>query len=185
MIPDPSEAGGLRRTNTEGRLVLRLHINGHEQEVVAPAHHTLQHVLHSQLRLLSVREACGVGMCGACTVLVDGKAVSSCLTFPFQVEGREILTVEGLEDDAGLHPIQEAFAAKTAFQCSYCTPGFILMSKALLDESPDADLSEAREYLGGNLCRCGSYIKILEAVMDSKQRTTKQVGQESGNSSTA
>lgn len=168
MSLEPEAANGPRRTDAEGRLTLELQVNGSELVVVAPAHATLLSVLHSQLRLISVREACGIGMCGACTVLMDGKPVSGCLMFAFQAEGHEIVTLEGLETAGRLHPVQEAFMAATAFQCSYCTPGFILAATALLDEIPEAEISDAREYLGGNLCRCGSYVKILEAVMHAK-----------------
>jgi carbon-monoxide dehydrogenase small subunit/isoquinoline 1-oxidoreductase alpha subunit/xanthine dehydrogenase YagT iron-sulfur-binding subunit len=110
-------------------------------------------------------------MCGACTVLLDGKPVSGCLLLAPLAEGKEILTIEGLEGPGGeLHPIQQAYVDHTAFQCSYCTPGFILTTKALLEENPRASREEALEYLAGNLCRCGSYVKIMDAVMDARDR---------------
>jgi aerobic-type carbon monoxide dehydrogenase small subunit (CoxS/CutS family) len=139
---------------------------------VAP-HHTLLEVLRDQLKLLSVREGCGIGMCGACTVLVDGRPLSGCLTLAVMAEGRDVLTVEGLgalpeaDDTTGLHPIQQAFIAKTGFQCSFCTPGILLSTKALLNENPVATDEEIREYLTGNLCRCGSYVKILDSVREA------------------
>jgi aerobic-type carbon monoxide dehydrogenase small subunit (CoxS/CutS family) len=153
------------------RLALAVRVNGRDERLRARPHETLLDVLRSELKLFGVREACGVGQCGACTVLIDGKPQSSCLLLAPMVEGKDIVTVEGLEgSDGSLHPIQQAFVDNTAFQCSYCTPGFILSVKALLDEDPDPTEDEARSYLAGNLCRCGSYVKILAAVMDAKRR---------------
>ncbi len=155
----------------EGKLLITLRVNGRTHEVRARPHHTLLEVLRGELKLFGVREACGVGMCGACTVLADGKPVSACLVLAPMAEGKEFTTVEGLEGPNGeLHPIQQAFVDHTAFQCSYCTPGFLLTTKAMLEENPDPTEEEARAYLAGNLCRCGSYVKILDAVMDAKRR---------------
>jgi len=169
-----SVAGGptaARALDDEGKLTLTLRVNGREHRVRARSHHTLLEVLREELELFGTREACGVGMCGACTVLADGKPVSACLMLAPMAEGKELLTVEGLEGANGeLHPIQQAFVEHTAFQCSYCTPGFLLTTKALLEENPDPTEEEARSYLAGNLCRCGSYVKILDAVMDAKRR---------------
>jgi aerobic-type carbon monoxide dehydrogenase small subunit (CoxS/CutS family) len=110
-------------------------------------------------------------MCGACTVLLDGRPVSGCLLLAPLAEGKEIVTIEGLEGpDGTLHPIQQAYVDHTGFQCSYCTPGFILTTKALLDEQPSPSREEAKAYLAGNLCRCGSYVKILDSVMDAADR---------------
>ena len=111
--------------------------------------------------LASVRATCGIGVCGACTVLLDGEPVSGCLTMAAQAEGREVTTVEGL---GGTDPVQRAFAAEHAFQCGWCTPGFVLTVKRLLEENPDPDDAEIAEALGGNLCRCGSYVNIARAV---------------------
>jgi aerobic-type carbon monoxide dehydrogenase small subunit (CoxS/CutS family) len=110
--------------------------------------------------LLSVRETCAIGMCGACTVLLDGEPVSGCLTLAAQAAGREVTTVEGLDGD----PVQRAFAETHGFQCGWCTPGFILAAKRLLETNPSPSDEEIAEGLGGNLCRCGSYVKIREAV---------------------
>jgi aerobic-type carbon monoxide dehydrogenase small subunit (CoxS/CutS family) len=110
--------------------------------------------------LLSVRETCAIGMCGACTVLLDGEPVSGCLTLAPQAAGREVTTVEGLDGD----PVQRAFAEAHAFQCGWCTPGFVLAAKRLLETNPSPSDEEIAEGLGGNLCRCGSYVKIAEAV---------------------
>jgi carbon-monoxide dehydrogenase small subunit/isoquinoline 1-oxidoreductase alpha subunit/xanthine dehydrogenase YagT iron-sulfur-binding subunit len=160
-----------RPVDEDGKLRLELNVNGRVHRIRARAHHTVLEVLRDQLKLFGTREACGVGMCGACTVLVDGRPMSGCLLLAHLAEGKAILTVEGLEGPNGeLHPIQQAYVDHTAFQCSYCTPGFILTTKALLEENPDPSEDQAREYLSGNLCRCGSYVKIMDAVMDAKQR---------------
>ena len=155
----------------DGKLDLTLHVNGRTERVRARAHHTILQVLRDELTLLGVREGCGVGMCGACTILVDGKAMSACLLLAPMAVGREITTVEGLESPrADLDVVQQSFVDNTGFQCSYCTPGFILATKALLAEKPDVTEGEAREYLAGNLCRCGSYVKILQSVLDARDR---------------
>ena len=160
-----------RQVDEEGRLALTLRVNGQTHRVRARAQHTLLEVLRDRLKLFGTREACGVGMCGACTVLADGKPISSCLLLAPLAEGREIVTIEGLAGPNGeLHVIQQAYADHTAFQCSYCTPGFILSTLALLTEKPGATETEAREYLAGNLCRCGSYVKILDSVEDARDR---------------
>jgi aerobic-type carbon monoxide dehydrogenase small subunit (CoxS/CutS family) len=147
-----------------------LRVNGAEHQLTVATHHTLLEVLRDQLRLLSVREGCGIGMCGACTVLVDGRPISACLTLGALMEGRDIVTVEGIGAPGALDVVQEAFLARTGFQCSYCTPGILLTTKALLAEHPDADDEEIREYLAGNLCRCGSYVKIVDSVREAISR---------------
>jgi aerobic-type carbon monoxide dehydrogenase small subunit (CoxS/CutS family) len=169
---DDRVAGALP-ADEDGRLALTLRVNGREHRVRVRPHHTLLEVLRNQLKLTGTREGCGIGMCGACTVLADGAPVSSCLLLAVLCEGREVTTVEGLEGpDGELDPVQQAYCDHTAFQCSYCTPGFILATKAMLAEIPDPSPEQAREYLSGNLCRCGSYVKILEAVMDVKRRVS-------------
>ena len=140
-----------------------LNINGSTYEVPEGTRSILQ-VLRDDLGLGGTKEGCGIGMCGACTVLVDGKPISGCLTLAEQVAGNEILTVEGLEKDGQLHPVQQAFIDERAFQCAYCTPGFILTTVALLNEISNPTEDEIREYLAGNLCRCGSYQNIMKAV---------------------
>ena len=149
---------------------ITLRVNGQEHRLTVRSHHTLLDVLRDQLKLLGVREGCGIGMCGACTVLADGQPLSACLTLAALAEGREILTVEGLGTPEALDPIQEAFLARTGFQCSYCTPGILLTAKALLDENPQATDEEIREALAGNLCRCGSYVKIVDSVREAVAR---------------
>jgi aerobic-type carbon monoxide dehydrogenase small subunit (CoxS/CutS family) len=138
-------------------------VNGNRHEVKDDAR-TLLDVLRDDLNLIGTKEGCGVGMCGACTVLVDGRPFSSCHLLAEQVAGKEITTVEGLSRDGNLHPVQQAFLDAGAFQCAYCTPGFVLTTIALLDENSSPSDDEIREYLSGNLCRCGSYQNILQAV---------------------
>ncbi len=127
----------------------------------------LLNVLRDQLGLLGVKYGCGTGDCGACTVLVDGQALNSCLLLAIRMQGKEILTVEGLADGDQLHPLQKSFIDAGAVQCGYCTPGMLLSSKALLDENPDPDEEEIRRALAGNLCRCTGYKKIVEAVQSA------------------
>ncbi len=137
-----------------------LELNGRAAELDCEADEMLLEVLRRE-GLGSVRATCGIGVCGACTVLVDGEPLSGCLTLAAQVDGREVMTVEGL---GGADPVQRAFLDAHAFQCGWCTPGFVLTIKALLAENPDPSEAEIAEALGGNLCRCGSYVKIADAV---------------------
>ena len=151
-----------------------LHVNGQDHRIANSSGRLLLQVLRDDLGLMGARGACGIGVCGTCTVLVDGRVMSSCLMLAAQAEGREITTVEGLSDGEDLHPVQQAYLDHFAFQCAYCTPGFILSTIALLDEDPFADEDAIRGYLAGNLCRCGSYLNILRAVKaarDSRQQT--------------
>jgi len=141
-----------------------LRVNGRRHRIEAPPDRRLLEVLREELGIGSVREGCGIGMCGSCTVLLDGRPVSSCLLLVAQVHHREIVTVEGLGGSGALHPVQQAFIEHFAFQCAYCTPGFILSTVAMLEQEPDPDEETIREYLSGNLCRCGSYLHILKAV---------------------
>ncbi len=141
-----------------------LTVNGKNLTLDVPAHRTLLQVLRDDLGLMGPREACGVGVCGSCTVLLDGKAISSCLLLIPQAAGKNILTIEGLTENGQLHIVQQAFIDHHAFQCSFCTPGFIMTTIALLNENPHPSEDEIREHLTGNLCRCGSYPEILAAV---------------------
>jgi len=147
-----------------------LRVNGREESLQIEDADTLLEVLRDGLKLWSVRESCGVGACGTCTVLMDGSPVSSCFLLAARAAGREITTLEGLGDEHALHPIQEAFVAERALQCAYCTPGFVLSVKALLDENPEPSDDDIREYLSGNLCRCAGYADILRAVRSAQQR---------------
>jgi aerobic-type carbon monoxide dehydrogenase small subunit (CoxS/CutS family) len=168
-----------RPVDDDGKMTVTLRVNGRTHRVKARTHHTLLEVLRRELKLFGIREGCGVGMCGACTVLLDGKPVSGCLLLAPLAEGKDIVTIEGLTGpDGELHVIQQAYIDHTAFQCSYCTPGFILTTKALLEEKPNATPDEVREYLSGNLCRCGSYVKIVDAVLDARDRLAADVGKQ-------
>ncbi|HEY3726247.1 MAG TPA: (2Fe-2S)-binding protein [Solirubrobacteraceae bacterium] len=139
---------------------VELQLNGRPAELECEPDEMLVEVLGRE-GLSSVRVTCGIGVCGACTVLVDGDPVSGCLTLAPQVAGREVTTVEGL---GGSDPVQRAFVEAHAFQCGWCTPGFVLTAKALLADDPDPSPEAIVEALGGNLCRCGSYVKIADAV---------------------
>lgn len=150
---------------------ITLKVNGEELTVVARHTDTLVDVLREKLDLIGTKKACDIGDCGACTILVNGKPVNSCLILAMDAEGKEITTIEGLEGkDGTLHPIQEAFITNGAVQCGFCTPGMILSAKALLDEIPNPTEEEVRQGLAGNLCRCTGYAKIVQAVLDAAQR---------------
>lgn len=150
-----------------------LQVNGQEHEIEAPAGERLLDTLRNRLGLMSVRSSCDIGICGACTVLVDGRPISSCLTLTALSEGKQITTAEGLLDgDGSPDPVQQAFIDHSAFQCSYCTPGMVLTVRSLIDENPNPTDHEAREYLAGNLCRCGTYPNVLEAVQSLRTAGT-------------
>lgn len=150
---------------------LTITVNGALYSLEVEDADTLLEVLRERLQLWSVREACGVGACGSCTVLMDGRAVSSCLLLATRLEGRSIETVEGLGTEQDLDPIQQAFLESDAAQCGYCIPGFIMATKALLRENPNPTDAEIGDYLGGNLCRCAGYANILRAVRSAQSRT--------------
>jgi carbon-monoxide dehydrogenase small subunit len=144
--------------------LFRLTINGETREVAAYGTRTLLEVLREDLELTGTKHGCEVGECGTCTVLMDGEPALSCLLLPAELEGRSITTIEGLADGPELHPLQVTFADLGAAQCGYCTPGILLVAKALLREKPLPNRQEIEEALGGNLCRCTGYLKIFEAI---------------------
>jgi carbon-monoxide dehydrogenase small subunit len=139
-------------------------LNGEPVTADIKPHHNLVELLQREFNLLGARESCGQGMCGCCTVLVNGKAVSGCLYLAAFVDGAEVRTIESLAGPDALSPVQEAFIEAGAFQCGYCTPGFILMTTQLLDAHADPDDEQIRHYLSGNLCRCAAYPEIVNAV---------------------
>lgn len=143
---------------------ITFNLNGTQVTADVKPYHNLVELLQTQFGLTGARESCGQGLCGCCTVIVDGRAVSACLYLASFVDGAEVRTIEGLDARGKLSPVQEAFIEAGAFQCGYCTPGFIMMATQLLDEHPDPDDDKIKHYLAGNLCRCGAYPEVLEAV---------------------
>jgi aerobic carbon-monoxide dehydrogenase small subunit len=142
-------------------------LNGRSTALEVPEHRLLLDLLRDQIGLTGTKEGCGTGDCGACTVLMNGKPVNSCLVLSGELEGMDIVTIEGLKVGAELHAIQRAFVQDGGAQCGYCTPGMLMMSKALLDENPNPSEEEIRFALSGNLCRCTGYAKIIQAVQDA------------------
>ena len=150
--------------------VIELHVNGSSYDVVISPQDLLIDVLRQKLDLTGTKKGCGQGDCGTCTVLIDGRRTLACLTLAIACEGRQILTIEGMETSGVLHPIQQAFIDKGAVQCGYCTPGMVLSAKALLDENPNPTEHEIKLGISGNLCRCTGYVKIVDAVRDAAGR---------------
>lgn len=153
-----------------GKLSIELSVNGENFKLTVKPHRTLLYVLRNELGLTGTKRGCSRGDCGACIVIIDGKAVASCLVLAAQTEGKKILTIEGLANGTQLHPIQEAFIEHGATQCGFCTPGMILSAKALLDEKTSPTEEDVREALSGNLCRCTGYVKPVKAVLAAAER---------------
>ena len=149
---------------------IRLEVNGQAHELNVPSHHSLLDVLREELDLTGSKRGCDRGECGSCTVLLDGKPVYSCITLAAQVRGRSVVTVEGLANDGRLDPVQQAFLDEDGGQCGYCTPGFLMSARALLDANPRPTDAEIREALSGNLCRCNAYGRILQSVRTAAER---------------
>jgi len=148
------------------KIPISLKVNGTPYDLTVEPRRTLLELLREDLGFTGAKEGCGFGQCGTCTVLLDGKPIKSCITFSFQANGKEVVTIEGIErPDGTLHPLQEAFVEHGAIQCGFCTPGMVLSAKALLDENPRPDELEVREAIVGNLCRCTGYQKIVEAIL--------------------
>ena len=152
--------------------VLSLTVNGDPVDVMVAPNTTLLEVLRDQLGLYGVKEGCSEGVCGACTVLMDGRPVRSCITLALEAEEASVTTIEGVAEDGELHPVQEAFIENGAVQCGFCTPGMILSSKALLDRNDNPTEDEIKEALAGNFCRCTGYAKIVKAVREAASQTT-------------
>ena len=151
-----------------------LSINGDPYEVLADTRATLLQVLREQLSMTGTKCGCNNGVCGSCTILADDMPVRACLTLAVASTGREITTIEGLETNGNLHPVQQAIVDCQGLQCGFCTPGMVIAVKALLDSNPDPTLDEIREELSGNLCRCTGYVKIADAVLSLAGGTTEQ-----------
>ncbi|MDP8248826.1 MAG: (2Fe-2S)-binding protein [Candidatus Tritonobacter lacicola] len=145
-------------------------LNGAKTKVTVPANMTLVHLLRKELGLTGTKIGCDKGECGACAVLINGKSMNSCLVLAAQVDGKEVTTIEGLENEGKLHPIQEAFIEEGAIQCGYCTPGMVISAKFLLDRNPDPTDDEIKTGISGNLCRCTGYTKIVNAVRAAAQK---------------
>jgi xanthine dehydrogenase YagT iron-sulfur-binding subunit len=154
------------RTRRFAEVAVMLRVNGSARRLQLDSRVTLLDALREHLDLVGTKKGCDQGACGACTVLVDGKRVLSCLTLAAQCEGREVTTIEGLTRDGELHPLQEAFVRHDGFQCGYCTPGQIMSALALLDEGRVGSDEEIREFMSGNLCRCGAYPNIVAAIRE-------------------
>jgi carbon-monoxide dehydrogenase small subunit len=152
---------------------INLTINGMEHEISVSPNLTLLDLLRYDLGLTGTKKGCEVGDCGSCTVILDGKPVSSCLVLAVQANGKDILTIEGMETEEDLHPIQQSFIDHGAIQCGFCTPGMILSGKALLDQNANPDESDIRMAISGNLCRCTGYQKIVEAIKDASKNVRR------------
>ena len=148
------------------KLAIAATINGRREEFEIQPNQTLLELLRDELKLKGAVEGCSVGVCGLCTVLVDGKPVSSCLTLASNIEGKSVTTIEGLSQNGELDPVQHAFLKHQAFQCGFCTTGMIMAVKGLLNAHPHPSEDQARDYLSGNLCRCGTYKEVLAAVKE-------------------
>jgi carbon-monoxide dehydrogenase small subunit len=155
--------------------LMRFNVNGVIYEEEIDHRRTLLEVLRENFGLLGTHKGCDEGQCGACTVLIDGKAVNSCLILAASVQGKKITTIEGLAQGEKLHPIQEAFVETGAIQCGFCTPGMIMITKALLDKNPNPTEEEAKRAISGNLCRCTGYFQIIDAVMKAAEKMRKEV----------
>ena len=154
------------------KIEIRTVINGRELEASVKPNQTLLEFLRDDLHLRGSVEGCGVGVCGSCTVLIEGRPVSSCLMLATNIEGKQVTTIEGLAAGDQLDPVQQAFLDNQAFQCGYCTPGMIMATKALLNSNPRPTEDEARDYLSGNICRCGTYAEVLAAVKTLAEKTS-------------
>jgi len=152
---------------------ITLKVNGRSYPLSVRPNEILLNVLRDRLGLTGTKYGCGIGECGACTVLLDGRAVLSCQTLAFTADGREITTIEGLERDGKLDPVQQAFIDEGAVQCGYCTPGMVLSAKALLDRIPDPSYEQIKQAIRGNLCRCTGYTTILRAIKSAARERSK------------
>jgi len=151
------------------KILVNATINGEEVEFLCEPRQSLLEVLRETMGFMGSKEGCNNGNCGACNVILDGKLVNSCLVLAVEIEGSSLITIEGIAGQQGLHPLQQKFLEHAALQCGFCTPGFIVAAKALLDLNPQPDEAEVRFWLAGNLCRCTGYDKIVRAVLEAAQ----------------
>jgi carbon-monoxide dehydrogenase small subunit len=159
---------------------ISLTVNGEPVELLVPTHSTLLDTLRNDLGLTGSKEGCSIGVCGACTVLVDGKMVSSCLMLAVLADGAQVTTIEGLAHEGALDPLQRAFVEYGGYQCGICTPGQIVAARALLNERPNPSEAEIKEWMMGNLCRCTGYYKIVESIRAAAPGSSAAAGSESG-----
>jgi aerobic-type carbon monoxide dehydrogenase small subunit (CoxS/CutS family) len=158
-------AKALLRAGEAQTIPVTFTLNGRPQEIDVEPHELLLDVVRERLGLTGAKRSCDVEVCGACTLLVDGRPISACTTLALEVRGRTVTTIEGLASEGRLHPLQQAFIDHGGFQCGFCTPGMILTAKALLDENPNPSEAELKHFMHGNLCRCTGYKKIIESIM--------------------
>jgi carbon-monoxide dehydrogenase small subunit len=144
---------------------LRFRLNGRDFQADVRAHELLIDFIRDHLALTGTKRSCDIEICGACTVILNGKAVSSCSIFAYEIDGKDVVTIEGLAQGGKLHPLQEAFIERGGFQCGFCTPGMILLAKTLLDQNPDPSRKEVQKYMDANICRCTGYQMILESIL--------------------
>jgi len=156
--------------------ILNFTLNGDPYEVAVKPKTTLVELIRDEIGLTGPKIGCNAGACGACTVLIDGKAVDSCSVLALQVEGHNVETIEGLAEGENLHPLQEAFLDDGGYQCGFCTPGMLMAAKSLLNENPDPTIHEIRHGLSGNLCRCTGYVRIIDSIHDAAQRMKNEGG---------
>jgi len=155
-------------------LRVELNVNDKTHKLDIEPRETLTQVLRDRIGLTGTKQGCDAGGCGACTVLLDGEAVYSCMVFAARAEGKRVTTIEGLAENGRLHPIQASFIKKGAVQCGYCAPGMILSAKALLDREPEPSVKDVKDAIAGNLCRCTGYVKIVQAVMTASEMITNE-----------
>jgi aerobic-type carbon monoxide dehydrogenase small subunit (CoxS/CutS family) len=170
LLGQEAQAKNAAPETLKGRQRIGLKVNGQTRPVEVEPRTTLLSALRDRLELTGTKEVCDRGQCGACTVLVDGRAVLSCMMLAVEARGREVTTVEGLARDGRLSPVQEAFVEKDALMCGFCTPGLVMAATALLQQNPDPSLEEIQQGVSGNLCRCGTYPKVFEAVQEAARK---------------
>ena len=157
----------------EASVPVRFRLNGQDHEAEVKPNVLLIDFIRDHLGLTGTKRSCDIEICGACTVLVNGNAVSSCSVFAFELNGKELLTIEGLADGNKLHPLQESFIECGGLQCGFCTPGMILLAKSLLDENPEPSVEEIREYMHATICRCTGYQMIIESIVEAAKKMRK------------